>query len=375
MPPVARIPVYGLDLVRLVAALAVLLYHFGFNAFAVGNNQILRLAHGRPQLPQWWEWTWFGWIGVQVFFVISGLVIGYSVDGSSAPDFARKRALRLIPVVWISAIIALPVTIVAFEVGGTTALTQAARTIAFFPIGPWIMGQFWTLPIEVAFYGLVWLLILVRRHAALEALAWVLAGNAAAYLIATRGYGIADPAPRLTALLLLQHGQYFALGILGSRIDQHGYRLRHLVLAGGCVALAAVQIRNVVALDPHLAPLQEHWAVPFLIWLSAMALVWASFHWKRAIAAAAGSMARPIRHVGLITFPIYTLHVHTGGPVLALLRRAGMPPWFAILAGAIVAVAAASLVVLAIEPRVRKMVARLLADPRDVGSRAAVRNI
>jgi peptidoglycan/LPS O-acetylase OafA/YrhL len=360
----SRTPVYGLDIVRLYAALAVVLYHFGFSAFAVHGNQILQLMHARPQLPSWWPVSWFGWVGVQVFFVISGLVISYSVEGSTARSFAEKRALRLVPVVWISALIALPVAILAFDQPLIKALAQLARTITFFPIGPWIMGQFWTLPIEVVFYGAIWVWILAGRRGSLEVLAWTLAGFACAYLVATELLRLADPAPRLSALLLLQHGQYFALGMLAFRIDSVGYRLRYLPLAVACVIMAAVQIRSVIRFDPQLAPLAINWAAPFGAWLLAMACVWASFHWKEAIARTVASHAKLIRHLGLITFPIYTLHIHTGGPMLALLIRAGLPPYLAILSSVLTVVLAASLVVEVFEPRIRKAMERGFAAAR-----------
>lgn len=361
MPASARTPVYGLDIVRLLAALAVVLYHFGFNAFAVESNPIRRLMGEPAHLPGWWDWTWFGWIGVQVFFVISGLVIAYSVEGSTAASFARKRTLRLVPVVWISAAIALPVALFAYDFAPAKALAQFARTLVFFPVGPWLMGQFWTLPIEVAFYGLVWLLILMRRGGALEPLAWALAAAAALYVWLIHGRGIADPAPRLTALLLLQHGQYFALGILGARVDTHGYRPRHMVLAAACLFLAAVEIQSVALADPHLRPLAHRWLVPYGLWLGAMVTIWASFHWKEAIARVARPLARPIRHLGLVTFPIYTLHIHAGGPVLALLRAAGLPPFAAIAIAASAAILAASAVVLWLEPPMRRALERVLS--------------
>src|SRR6201987_2791882 len=47
--------------------------------------------------------TWFGWVGVEIFFVISGFVIANSASKSSPTEFLLGRALRLYPAVWVCA--------------------------------------------------------------------------------------------------------------------------------------------------------------------------------------------------------------------------------------------------------------------------------
>src|SRR6185369_12621027 len=73
MPPSASSTsrVEALDLLRLVAVLGVLLYHFGFWGPA---------SHGVPQVALPWlaPVAKYGFLGVPGFFVISGFVIAYS---------------------------------------------------------------------------------------------------------------------------------------------------------------------------------------------------------------------------------------------------------------------------------------------------------
>ena len=47
----------------------------------------------------------FGWIGVQIFFVISGIVIANSAQSATPFRFAVSRFLRLYPAAWIAAAI------------------------------------------------------------------------------------------------------------------------------------------------------------------------------------------------------------------------------------------------------------------------------
>jgi len=92
MPPSAGSPsrVEALDLLRLVAVLGVVLYHFGFWGPA---------AHGVPQVALPWlaPVAKYGFLGVPGFFVISGFVIAYSAEGRTATGFAIARFSRIYP--------------------------------------------------------------------------------------------------------------------------------------------------------------------------------------------------------------------------------------------------------------------------------------
>lgn len=93
-PPVSLDPRFaarerqpGLDLLRAVAVVFVVLYHAGNFGFT---------------LPH--DWQRFGWIGVDLFFVLSGYLIGGQLLGPLArgvtPNlkrFFRRRALRILP--------------------------------------------------------------------------------------------------------------------------------------------------------------------------------------------------------------------------------------------------------------------------------------
>ena len=92
MPPSATptLRVEALDLLRLVAVLSVVLYHFGFWGPA---------SHGVPQVALPWltPIAKYGFLGVPAFFVISGFVIAYSAEGRTATGFAIARFSRIYP--------------------------------------------------------------------------------------------------------------------------------------------------------------------------------------------------------------------------------------------------------------------------------------
>jgi peptidoglycan/LPS O-acetylase OafA/YrhL len=81
----------GLDLLRALAIVVVVIYHAGIFGFALPN-----------------EWHRFGWVGVDLFFVLSGYLIGGQLLGRLAQDrtidfrrFYSRRALRILPAYFV----------------------------------------------------------------------------------------------------------------------------------------------------------------------------------------------------------------------------------------------------------------------------------
>src|SRR3569623_1516256 len=84
--------IIAIELLRFACALLVVGFHFG-TAFAYSPSQSSAiLLAGLPVGSA--RGTCFGWIGVELFFVISGFVIAFSAESGGPGDFVRRRALR-----------------------------------------------------------------------------------------------------------------------------------------------------------------------------------------------------------------------------------------------------------------------------------------
>jgi peptidoglycan/LPS O-acetylase OafA/YrhL len=324
-----RPPIYGLDAVRFLAAVLVVAYHLGFKAWALAGSSLRTVLPIAAAFPPGYRVTWCGWIGVQVFFVVSGAVIAYSARGVSARKFATRRFARLFPALAIAVALVIPVAVALFGTPPLTALWLALKTLAFAPWGPWIMGQFWTIPIELGFYAVIWAMLASGvRERGMHGLAWLLGLASAGYwlLCAT---GLAAAGGRLSELLLLQHGIYFALGMICARLGDGTLALRHLALTGLCIAAAAQQIlataRWEMAERPDLA---QHWLLAYAIWLCMTALVATSFLYRQAIAAHVArfgdGLPGALRLIGLSTYPLYLIHIHVGGAALVAAASFGI---------------------------------------------------
>lgn len=288
------------------------------------------------------DYLFFGFIGVQVFFVISGYVIAASSVGRNARDFVIGRALRLLPLLWVATLIGLFI-LLAFGVSPNEAIGRAMRSATLYPKGPWIDVVVWTLVVEAVFYGAVWLLLIVAR----DQIAQHLIQFARALAVLSLGILVAAQFGRgpdifWAQLFLLQHGGFFALGIL---IWAHGSGRRRFD-AFALIALASCVLEIYAHTERYEAG--HNWLIPAGVWTMAVLVVlYGATHLQPAV-------RRSVRLAGLMTYPIYLTHQTVGGAVVALAANVlGMPvPLALALAAATVLLVSAALVEL-VEPRLR----------------------
>lgn len=309
---------------------------------------------GAPALQPWWSVSWFRWVGVQVFFVLSGFVIAFSSEGASVARFVRSQVLRLAPALWIR----IPVCAVALVAWGSpiaNVVWLAAKTAVLAPKGPWIAGQIWTLGIEVFFYAAIAFLLLADSFRRVQLLDWVLAGVSALYWLLIASGTVADTAGRITQLLLLQHGCYFALGLAIWLISRLGATTGRLLFCALCVATACFQIDATLVAERPGYGLGDQPLVPFLWWLAMVLLMAASVRFNPAIVRLAPKAGPTIRLLGIMTYPLYLLHYYVGGSAMIAADELGAPPVMALLAAIVSSLAAAYLSAQWFEPRVYGM--------------------
>jgi peptidoglycan/LPS O-acetylase OafA/YrhL len=137
-----------LDVLRGFAILAVVFYHGLYWSGATSSNHLATLFI---------KSTVVGWLGVNLFFVLSGfLITGILLDTKGSPSYYRKfyfrRALRILPA--YLAVVGLLILIgwTTFR-SATLMLLFLANTDAAFQFGGY--GPFWSLSVEEQFY-LIW---------------------------------------------------------------------------------------------------------------------------------------------------------------------------------------------------------------------------
>lgn len=138
---------YVLDPLRLLAALAVLLYHYSIY-FEPSDRFLADISR-------------YGYLGVNFFFLLSGFVIMASAQNRGAFEFAFARALRIYPAFIICLLLTVLVTFFVSGVKVPTGNILANATIMndYLRI-PNVDGVYWTLQAEIKFYACVFLLLL-----------------------------------------------------------------------------------------------------------------------------------------------------------------------------------------------------------------------
>ncbi|MDX8498605.1 acyltransferase [Mesorhizobium sp. VK4C] len=335
----------GVDILRFLAAVMVMFYHYGFWVWAFPNGVSARATGGIAAHPEM-GFVGSGWVGVQVFFVISGFVIAFSAENSTPLKFFEARVRRLAPAVWVCAPISAIVLLLVGLSWPTDAVVRLARTALFVPFEPWVDSVYWTLGIEIAFYAIVWILLRLGRFDLMEAVAVVIGLVSTLFWCLYFAFGWTDLAEtRWLQLTLVHHGAFFAVGVLiwlmrfkAVTVPRLGFSA--LFLAGGVLQIVS-------SVDVHSIKVEAAmpYAPPIIIFLAAVALMaWSlrlDLSW------------RGWRRIGLMTYPLYLLHDVVGAAMLGALIRAGVPYLISIPIVGAAMIAASWLVAAEAEPRIR----------------------
>jgi len=356
--------VIAIDLVRFVAAVLVLFSHLAFSIGDRYDSRAYELSDGAIPHALFPWLSFYGWIGVQVFFVISGIVIAYSAHGVTPYAFLRSRVVRLVPAAWLCSTLTL-VVLVWHSSGPTTDLMRGYRhSMLFMPWSPWIDSVFWTLGVEVFFYAAVGLLIWRGKVRAIGTLATVLAWTCLAYWTAfSLGQSGAVPTlavlnktlpyvfERVLELLLVKHGAFFALGIFIWAVLIDGQKPPSWATLGATVAACVIQIlwTNADANGPRVNP----WWPSLVLWGGCLATILLGIRYNVAWRSST-SLVNLLRVLGLMTYPLYLLHQNIGAVAMGTLRRWGADPGLALTTASAAVLLLSWIVVTWLEPVIKR---------------------
>ena len=147
----------------------------------VADHALIDVNHGELQNPATSVAWAIGNVGVYIFFVISGFImvhISWDDFGrrGAAPNFLRRRIIRIVPLYWLATIAALVFHRVSATHGAHAGWSELVRSLLFIPyrdedVG-WapILRQGWTLNYEMMFYAIFTVALSFRRQIALPAI-------------------------------------------------------------------------------------------------------------------------------------------------------------------------------------------------------------
>lgn len=266
-----------LDVLRFMSAIAVVLFHYLANHPRRMGLPVNSIAE-------------YGYLGVEVFFLISGFVILLSAVGRRPDEFAVARAIRLWPTFALCVTITAVVLILRGDhVDFVRYLANLTMIPAYLSQKP-LDGVYWTMAYELVFYAAVFIILLLGQIGRIQSiiLGWV------AMLVLWRVFDL-PPVP-----LLSSYFELFAGGCVLALLHRKPDRLLWLAL----IACAAM-----IGHDVWIRALQKP-VEPWIAALATVSVIPLFFIKMPAIPFA--------RHFGRTTYPLYLLHNQIGFTLIAL---------------------------------------------------------
>jgi peptidoglycan/LPS O-acetylase OafA/YrhL len=299
----------GLDSLRGLAALGVVLYHYTtsyeshFGSYA--QPPLFRFPNGH--------------LGVQLFFCLSGFVILSTIERTQRlKHFAIARFARIYPTYFVCAVVALGIRQVAdLHLPALNAPALAANALMLSSLSgtQTLDPSYWTLSYEVIFYAsaaVVWSLSGGRRRLEQVCLAW-LAASLAGHLLPWLALH-----HKLAVLLNLEFANLFVLGMMLYCLSQ-GERTR--------LTLPTLSAALLLALFPSASDRGHISQLAYVATIVCFcALIW--------IVADTGGRfldIKPLVFLGEISYSLYLIHQVAGFAVIRFLLRLGLTTNAAIL--------------------------------------------
>lgn len=207
------------DGLRAIAILWVAVYHFAYfwTPAGLGTN-LTPYGAALADIPLAAE----GYLGVYLFFIVSGFVISMSLQRSAAiGQFAINRAIRLWPTLIICGTLTYGVTLAFGPAELTRSLLEFLISLTFFPpphfgkiIGvadmEWLDGAYWSLWTEVRFYIIAALLFFAAKTRFLMSWTFFALFCTAIHIAAYTSGGVFNA---LSRLLFAEYQPFFSAGI------------------------------------------------------------------------------------------------------------------------------------------------------------------
>jgi len=338
----AKLRVTELDLLRFCAAFAVMLYHYTYKP---------TLPNGPPgPFPILGRLTMHGYLGVSLFFMISGFVILWTAREKTPSGFVISRISRLYPEFWIGVALS---SLTFATLGPSTRSIGLGTMLANLTMVPHFLGYpyvddvYWTLFVELKFYFLLWALSVTGQMSRIES--WLYA-----WLGVTVLCFVFDMPAAVRSMALYPYGPLFIGGCSFFLIRARGSTAARWIAVPVCLVLAVQATTNMMPAFVHREDVTRDalneatgLIVLFFVLFAAVALR-RGMHVK---------FAKTIVFLGMLTYPLYLLH--NIGKVTLLAWIAPSSPIIALSVTVAFSLGLSALVVRAVEPWRKRLVKQL----------------
>jgi peptidoglycan/LPS O-acetylase OafA/YrhL len=317
-----------LDSLRGIAALAVVLFHYTVRygqVYEQPSELLLRFNNG--------------YLGVNLFFIISGFVIFMTLEKTRhGLDFVVSRFSRLYPTYWSAVLITFFMIGVLGLPGREVSTAEMTVNLTMVPelfhVRP-VDGVYWTLQVELFFYLLMFCLFLANLLPRIQTIIGVWVLLPVVDILVSQYFGFKIPY-RIQQALVLEYIPFFAIGIICYRLYQG---TKETVSSYSLITLSVVSVLITDGLEVAVAALL-------------MTAVFVLFIMNRL-----SFLGHPVLvFLGTISYPLYLVHQHIGYAVLTRLYSYAVEPHLAIVLTIGLAVLISTVLTFAVEKPVMRFI-------------------
>jgi len=298
---------YALDGLRLLAAIVVAMHHY-IGTWRV--DQPGNLIWGRPVsdiMPNWFRISAYGWIGVEIFFVISGFVICMSCWGRTPRQFFTSRVIRLYPAYWFAIVFTTAVVVVLPGVWERKQAREILLNFTMLQSGSGVGNVdlvYWTLWSELRFY-LLFMAVVVTGLTYRKVVVFCCLWGAVAMIAPAAGFQV------LNLIVNPEGAWYFIAGLALYLMHRFGQDLLLWGIVGMAWLMGQLELGHRIDTVEKVSSWRGSVLIftVFLLFMVAVALGYTDrIRWKWLVTA------------GALTYPFYLVHYLAGTAVISRLR-------------------------------------------------------
>lgn len=290
----------ALDILRIIAATMVVVFHLFY------RGPFLKEDISLPVL----DFAKYGYLGVNLFFILSGFLIAQSANNKSGLKFMIKRFIRIYP----AYIICLGLTII-------TKLALSDTSYTFLEIftnvllSNWILkipsidGVYWSLHVELMFYclmAIIWQSVSKRNKVDHLILIWLLIS------LVLNNVTIENELLKILRILTLgEYAGFFIIGILFYRLYKEGLK-KHLILFSVFSLLTCLRSAYTEAISLNQLKIDP--------WISSLIIGLFTILFPILIRL---RIKKKIKILGILagaTYPLYLVHQEVGYLIVKILK-------------------------------------------------------
>ncbi len=293
--------IYQVDLFRFIASLSVVLYHYLFRGFAADNMTSLSFGTAGEIFK-------YGYLGVDLFFIISGFVIALSIKHNSLIKFTISRITRLYPAYWLCLLLSFVVILLYgfpfYSVSFQQLLVNATMIQEVFGVEH-VDGVYWSLFIELKFYFLIGVFLVIKKKVDFSLDSFIIIWLIMAFIyLFTHHLFIVK---LISYFCILDWNSNFLAGMILYQIYKKGVTTKYLVLLLICLGLS-LYYANIRLVDYN-----SHYDTTFSP-LVVSGLIFTCFVLMYLVAINRLNFLNSPKwlYLGMMTYPLYLLHQRIG---------------------------------------------------------------